>query len=278
MKNFIIGLFLTVLLTSVAHADVSDEYVVCKAAVASGNVSWYEPSFVAKAPKVGKNEEIRTLEAPMCVHMNVVGGWKVVPVKAGTRLVFPKNGNQPVRHTKCNNSIKSGQYIGNLPGSAETIVDGGVQQVPNASSSSVQVDTSRNSFREIKLGEVMCVVYLQGGQYTNGQPSAVTFKPSKAACDEWELGVRARFMEGSVNKAVVTYDSDNGGAVTNTTPGIGSMVASATTTSSSNWCVRSGKRYDCHENLAVVRANGNVACRPQSALAEPGETMCSGIQ
>ncbi len=50
-------------------------------------------------------------------------------------------------------------------------------------------------------------------------------------------------------------------------------------TESPNWCVRASKRYDCGDTkISVIRANGQVACRPLQALAEPGEKPCTGIK
>lgn len=93
----------------------SSKFTACKKAVELEKASWYEPSFVAKKPKVGKDEEFRAIEAPMCVYMHVVGGWKVVPLKTGTKLVFPKGENQPVRHAACNNDIRGAEYVGSVP-------------------------------------------------------------------------------------------------------------------------------------------------------------------
>lgn len=93
----------------------SPDFTACTKAVELGKASWYEPSFVAKVTKVGKNEEIRAIEAPMCVYMHVVGGWKVVPLKTGTKLVFPKGENQPVRHVVCNNETRGAVYVGSIP-------------------------------------------------------------------------------------------------------------------------------------------------------------------
>jgi hypothetical protein len=47
---------------------------------------------------------------------------------------------------------------------------------------------------------------------------------------------------------------------------------------SPNWCVRSNKRYDCGSLVSVIRANGQNACRPATAPAEPGEKLCTGIK
>lgn len=105
-------------------ANVNDEYATCERLVKAGhNVPWYEPSRVAQTSQVSASEEIRSLEAPMCVEMDTVSGKKVVPIKAGTVLVFPKAGanlNVPVRHPKCNNAIYSGRYVATAP--ATTLV------------------------------------------------------------------------------------------------------------------------------------------------------------
>lgn len=272
MKKFIISAIciLASFFTSVAFAA---DYTACKAAVTAGKASWYVPSHIAAEPKVGVNEEIRTLEAPMCVHMDAVGGWRVVAIAAGQKLIFPKPGksgvnhNVPVRHALCNNAIDGGVPVGNLPGTiAAPSAQVGGQQIVQAS--------GKNSFKEIKLGERMCIVHLHGGQYTDGQPIAVTFRQTEAECDEWELTVRARYMQGDVNKAVVTYDSNVPNSAFTA-----SHTAVSTTAASANSCVRANKRYDCKSpRLAVIRANGAVACRAPTEVAEPGEQPCTGIQ
>jgi hypothetical protein len=265
MKKFIISA-ICILASLFSVSSFAADYTACKAAVATGKVSWYVPSHIAAVTKVGPGEEVRTLEAPMCVHMDAVGGWKVVPIAAGQQLVFPKGSNQPVRHPKCNNAINGGQYVGNLPGTvAAPAAQAGGQQVAQASQGT-------NSFKEIKLGERMCIVHLHGGQYTDGQPIATTFRSTQAECDEWELTVRARYMQGSVNNAVVTYDSN----VPN--PASPAAYTGVLTSSSPNWCVRAGKRYDCKASLAVIRADGAIACRAPADPAGPGDQPCTGIQ
>ena len=118
MKSFTktIALFTVALMVSFpSFATASPDFTACKKAVELGKASWYEPSFVAKVTKVGKNEEVRALEAPMCVYMHVVGGWKVVPLNTGTKLVFPKGENQPLRHATCNNDTRGAEYVGSVP-------------------------------------------------------------------------------------------------------------------------------------------------------------------
>jgi hypothetical protein len=86
----------------------------CVAAVKATTKSdlFYEPSAVAQATKVSSNEEVRKLEAPMCVRMHVVGGMKVVALAAGSPVVFEKGTNKAVRHAKCNNAITHSMYVG----------------------------------------------------------------------------------------------------------------------------------------------------------------------
>lgn len=111
----IIALVAMVILSFSSFASNSPDFTACKKAVELRKASWYEPSFVAKVTKVGKDEEVRAIEAPMCVYMHVVGGWKVVPLNTGTKLVFPKGENQPVRHASCNNETKGAEYVGSVP-------------------------------------------------------------------------------------------------------------------------------------------------------------------
>jgi hypothetical protein len=148
--------------------------------------------------------------------------------------------------------------------------------VPAAMTQTTQ-SVNINRHKEIKLGEVACIVSLHGGQYTNGQPIAMTFRPTQAECDEWELGVRSRYVKGSVNDAIITSDS-----ATTTLQKV-AVFEEKTQVGNGNVCVRKNKAgerqiYGCGDRIAVIRANGEVACRPQTAPIEPGESLCTGVQ
>jgi len=135
---------------------------------------------------------------------------------------------------------------------------------------------SNSYYTEIKLGEMLCVVDVMGGQYTNGQPVGMAFRKDKAGCDEYELEVRQRFVR-SVNDGVVTSQASSAGGTSSVAAAAVAVVQPAVQ-AAGNWCARGGKVYNCKDLLAVIRADGAVACRPQTAPAEPGEKLCTGVQ
>ncbi len=161
-------------------------YDGCDQAVKNSKATWYVPSYRANAPVVGNDEEIRPLEAPMCVHMDVVGGWAVVPLKTGSRVVFKKGTNQPVRHADCNNPIAGGMYVGNLPGVVPPPVTATVQAP--AVSVAVTGTGVGNTFESRKGGDRECIVLF------NGRLIASTFvwgsdpAKTKAVCDIFAAG------------------------------------------------------------------------------------------
>lgn len=48
-------------------------------------------------------------------------------------------------------------------------------------------------------------------------------------------------------------------------------------TPATNWCVRSGKKYNCGQNVVVIH-NGKPQCLPAELAKTSGEEICTGIK
>lgn len=216
MKQFIIRVF-TVLAVAFgsnayAAADQATQYATCEAAVKANKAPFYQPSFLDhRGPKVADDEHIVTLEAPMCVYMHVVGGWKVVPIAAGEKLTFPKNSNEPVRHPKCNNAIKGGRYVGELPtsGGSSGAALRPATYLPAmpvvAEEGRVYLDALGNTFERHQGGSRLCKFFVNGvltKQQFVQHPDPVE---SKKQCDLLSQEFYASLTPTTQEQTVVSY-------------------------------------------------------------------------